>query len=78
MMIDATVPDDVLYVAMWQIKNIYLHTVRYRSNVTSYLLKMFVKSRAHVEQAYFSTLTAYRSRNRSHNTKLHHTIQLYR
>ena len=40
--------------------------------------RFFVESRARVEQTSFSTLTAYRSRNRSRNTKLHHSIQLYR
>ena len=51
--------------------------VRYSFNVTSHLLKIFVESRASVEQTYFSTLTAYRSRKRSHNIKLRHSIQFY-
>ena len=38
--------------------------------------RIFIESRAHVEQTYFNTLTAHRSGNRSCNTKLRHSIQL--
>ena len=40
--------------------------------------RFFVESRARIEQTKFSTLTAYGSINRSRNTKLHHSIQLYK
>ena len=36
--------------------------------------RFFVELRACVEQTYFSILTAYKSRNRSRNTKLHQIL----
>ena len=49
--------------------------VRYRSNITSHTLKIFVESRARVRQTYFSTSTAHRSGSRSRNIKLRQSIQ---